>query len=232
MPASFRNWESVSGRCRPLLLGLEGWWNLRGGPACLRPWAARPTHSLCDSRPWLILKTSCRFATVHLVIFQSVGFVQGESDHERTRRHTAAAVAAFKGSGPKIGPIATAPDRLQRLRIYSHSSLVYWWPLWVVGYLMNVDHLLARSGVPAWGEPETGVHPKYNPWMIFFLVLFLVLVITNFWLRGPGLGHRDHGAVLFTVLLAYVGWWDEVFGWVWPAADPPEPGSLFLVFPP
>ena len=48
---------------------------------------------------------------------------------------------------------------------------------------------------------------------IFFLVLFLVIVITNFSVRGLASGMVIMGVVLVTVLLAYFGWWDEVFSW-------------------
>jgi hypothetical protein len=115
---------------------------------------------------------------------------------------------------PSLLPMTevAAPDHLQRLRIYSHSSLVYWWPVWVVGYLMTLITYWQGHWYQL-GESQTWVHPSNNPGMIFFLVFFLVLVITNFSVRGLASGIVIMGAVLLTVVLAYVGWWDEVFRW-------------------
>src|SRR5438477_5415323 len=36
-------------------------------------------------------------------------------------------------------PLPTRPDTEPReVRIYSHSALFYWWPVWVCGYLMAI----------------------------------------------------------------------------------------------
>ena len=107
------------------------------------------------------------------------------------------------------------PDRapvLHRLRIYSHSSLFYWWPVWVVGYVMALITYAEGQGYQL-GRSQTWVHPSSNPGLLFFLVLFLVLVITNFSVRGLASGMVIMGAVLLAVVLAFVGWWDEVFTW-------------------
>lgn len=107
------------------------------------------------------------------------------------------------------------PDKHEaqrRVRIYSHSSLFYWWPVWVVGYVMALvtygqgqEHLI--------GQTQTWIHPSSNLGLMFFVVLFLVIMITNFSVRGLASGMVIMGAILATVLLAYIGWWDEVFSW-------------------
>lgn len=100
----------------------------------------------------------------------------------------------------------------QNLRIYSHSSLVYWWPAWVVGYVM-------AALTYWWGQPDLigqtreWFHPSSNLGVIFFLTLLLVILITNVSVRGLASGLVVMGAVLVTVLLAYFGWWDEILGW-------------------
>jgi hypothetical protein len=63
------------------------------------------------------------------------------------------------------------------------------------------------------GERQSWVHPSSNLGLLFFLCLFLVIVITNFSVRGLASGMVIMGVVLLTVLLAYVGWWDNVFSW-------------------
>jgi hypothetical protein len=63
------------------------------------------------------------------------------------------------------------------------------------------------------GQSPTWIHPSSNPGLLFFFVLFLVIVITNFSVRGMASVVVVLGAAFVTLLLAYVGWWDEVFGW-------------------
>lgn len=104
------------------------------------------------------------------------------------------------------------PGPLQRLRIYSHSPLVYWWPVWLAGYVMALLTYWQGEGYQ-FGQDQIWVHPSNNPGLIFFLVFFLVLVITNFSVRGLASGIVILGVALVTVLLALVGWWDEVFRW-------------------
>ena len=101
------------------------------------------------------------------------------------------------------------------LRIYSHSSLFYWWPVWVVGYVMAL--LTYWAGKPeqieAIGQAREWIHPSSNLGVVFLLVLFLVILITNFSVRGMASGMVIMGGALLTVVLAYVGWWDEIFLW-------------------
>lgn len=35
-------------------------------------------------------------------------------------------------------PLPEKPKPMSELKVYSHSSLVYWWPVWAVGYLMAI----------------------------------------------------------------------------------------------
>jgi hypothetical protein len=115
-------------------------------------------------------------------------------------------------------PQQLVPDKPQvhrKLRIYSHSTLFYWWPVWMVGYVMAL--LTYWNGKPEQiedvGRAREWIHPSNNLGVVFFLVLFLVILITNFSVRGLRVGMVILGAVLLTVVLAYVGWWDEVFSW-------------------
>jgi hypothetical protein len=135
-----------------------------------------------------------------------------------------AAPAVLPQSQPPAKPIEagrTAPSESKtvvarrQLRIYSHSSLFYWWPVWAVGFVMAF--LTYWSGKPeqieAIGRAQEWIHPSSNLGVIFFLVLFTVILITNFAVRGLASGMVVMGGILLTVVLAYVGWWDAVFSW-------------------
>lgn len=107
-------------------------------------------------------------------------------------------------------PDATPCD--QHLRIYSHSTLLYWWPVWVVGYIMALITYGEGHGYQL-GQNQSWIHPSSNLGLMFFGVLFLIIVITNYSVRGMGSGIVILGLALVTVLLAYIGWWDEIFAW-------------------
>jgi hypothetical protein len=63
------------------------------------------------------------------------------------------------------------------------------------------------------GQTMTWIHASSNPGLIFFLVLILVILITNFVLRGMASGLVLMGLAITVLLLAYFGWWDAIFGW-------------------
>ena len=109
-------------------------------------------------------------------------------------------------------PVEEEPVEHAELILVSHSPLVYWWPVWVVGYVMY--------GLTWWyGEPlvvggeAVRVHPGSSLGVLFFLVLFLVVVISNISVRGYASGMVVLGIITVTVILAYFGWWGAILGW-------------------
>ena len=101
------------------------------------------------------------------------------------------------------------------IRIYSHSSLLFWWPVWVVGYVMAA--LTYWHGkdqhVESFGQVLEWVHPDNNLGVFYFLTLFLIIMITNFSVRGLASGMVLMAVALLTVVLAWLGLWKEVFHW-------------------
>lgn len=91
---------------------------------------------------------------------------------------------------PTLPVEAETPASQRELRIYSHSSILYWWPVWAVGYLMAF--LTYSHGNPAQNEAaeqaQTWIHPSNSLGVVFVLVLFLVILITNFSVRGLASG--------------------------------------------
>lgn len=101
---------------------------------------------------------------------------------------------------------------VSELKIYSHSSLVYWWPVWAVGYLMAILTYSLGQQYQI-GQDSEWFHTSSNLGVFYFLTLLLVILITNVSVRGLASGMLILGAALVTVLLAYFGWWDEIFSW-------------------
>src|SRR5262245_21726741 len=61
---------------------------------------------------------------------------------------------------PSAQPALPASPAKHEIRIISHSTLFYWWPVWAVGFLMSL--ITAFSGevmavVPNGTTPQTGV---------------------------------------------------------------------------
>jgi hypothetical protein len=124
---------------------------------------------------------------------------------------------------PRLAPVVREEQRpapveskkqqpLRKLRIYSHSSLFYWWPVWAVGYVLvlltywqGLEHQI--------GQTTTRIYPSSIPGLVFFLVLFLVILITNVVLRGLASAMVVMGLGIVTLVAAYLGWWAGIFGW-------------------
>jgi len=98
------------------------------------------------------------------------------------------------------------------LTIYSHSPLLYWWPVWVMGYAMAIlTYWQGHRHVI--GQDRELYHPSSNLGVIYLLTLFLVILITNVSLRGLASGLVIMLGVVATLLLAVFDMWDVVLGW-------------------
>jgi hypothetical protein len=99
------------------------------------------------------------------------------------------------------------------LRIYSHSNLYYWWPVWVVGFLMALLTWLQGVPVQIADIPEH-FHPSGSVGIVFLVTLFLVILMTNISMRGTASVVAVLTIILVTVLLAWFGWWTVILDWV------------------
>lgn len=134
-----------------------------------------------------------------------------------TENHPASAQAQPAVAPPQPVEYKPPPETeeakpVSELKIYSHSSLVYWWPVWAVGYLMAILTYWQGEQVQV-GQDREWFHASSNLGVFFFLTLFLVIIITNVSVRGLVSGLVLMGVVLVAVLLAYFGWWDAVLAW-------------------
>jgi hypothetical protein len=95
------------------------------------------------------------------------------------------------------------------LRIYSHSTFFYWWPVWLTGYIMALVTRLDGELINV-GGTEVWVHKSKNLGVLFTLIFFLVILITNVTLRGLASVVAILAIAFGSLLLAYMGWWDTV----------------------
>lgn len=63
------------------------------------------------------------------------------------------------------------------------------------------------------GQTKTFIHQSSNLGLIFFGVLFLVILVTNYSVRGLASGIVIMGLVLTFVLMLYFNVWESFFGW-------------------
>jgi hypothetical protein len=120
----------------------------------------------------------------------------------------APAVMAPAGSTVSINRPAT--PQVEQLRIYGHSNLIYWWPVWLTGFIMAFLTWMDPTPVSiGQGRQELFLASK-NPGVIFAVVLFLVILITNTQARGLASVVVVLAFLFATVLIAYMGWWESI----------------------
>jgi hypothetical protein len=97
--------------------------------------------------------------------------------------------------------------------IYSHSPLFYWWPVWLTGYIMAVLTWFNGEKVQI-GTSEVWFDRSKNVGVLFTLVFFLVILITNVTVRGLASVVVLLALAFAAVCLAYFGLWEDLFNWM------------------
>ena len=99
---------------------------------------------------------------------------------------------------------------LPELKLISHSTIFYWWPVWVVGYVIAaLSYALGREVYVSGGDMDT-LHPSETLGFLYVLLILLVIVFTNVRLRGVYSMAVVLALGFFAVLFAWFGWWDEI----------------------
>ena len=108
----------------------------------------------------------------------------------------------------------TLPDptrTLPELKIYSHSTLIYWWPVWMAGYIMAAITYFAGGTIELDQVRNEYLHPSSAPGVTFVMILMLAIIFTNVKIRGIYSLAFVLAISFVFVLLAWFGWWDEIF---------------------
>jgi len=103
--------------------------------------------------------------------------------------------------------------QLPDLKIFSHSRLLYWWPVWVLGYFFAFLTYVQGQVVELNGV-QMYMHPSKNLGVVYTVVFMLVILFTNVSLRGIISVVTILAVMFLTVLFAYLGWWDEILRWI------------------
>lgn len=103
------------------------------------------------------------------------------------------------------------PNALPELVLYSRSTVFYWWPIWVIGYIMALITLVGGERFTLSNGREILVHPNTGVGITFIVILTLIMLFTNVKLRGIYSVVMILAAAFVTVLFAWLGWWDRIF---------------------
>ncbi len=116
------------------------------------------------------------------------------------------------------------------IRIYSHSPLLYWWPVWAVGFVMAVwsyldnyhmamvppdsvvqeRRLTAPEGTRL-DAPLVHVARSPLPGAVFVATLLLVIVFSNASLRGTWALLFAVSVLALALLLSWLRWWGALY---------------------
>jgi len=102
---------------------------------------------------------------------------------------------------------------VEELRVYSHSTFFYWWPVWVTGYIIAVLTRIHGQTVQI-GDTVVWMDSSKNMGVLFTLIFFVVILITNITLRGLASAVLILAIAFLALLLAYFGWWEDVLRWM------------------
>jgi hypothetical protein len=124
-------------------------------------------------------------------------------------------------------PSSTPPDRpdavavynvarpgavtgVDHIVVYGHSNLFYWWPVWLLCFILAAVTYAggAEPGLP--GEAVRGNAPG----AVFVVTLLAVAVSSTVILRGMLSVLAAVATVAVAVSFAWFGWWEEIFGYL------------------
>lgn len=120
-------------------------------------------------------------------------------------------------SGPPPGAVAVytvdrpgAGKEVDHVVVYGHSNLFYWWPVWLVSFIL--------AGVTYAGGAEPGLPGEVvrgnAPGAVFVVTLLAVALSSTVLLRGMMSVLAAVAAVAVAVTFAWFGWWDDIFGFL------------------
>src|SRR6516165_287985 len=94
----------------------------------------------------------------------------------------------------------------QQVNIYSHSTLLYWWPAWAFGFIVWLINL----GQERFLSSDHHVPTNSALGLSYISMLLLLIIFTNVRLRGIKSVVVILAVGFVAVVLAWLGWWGEI----------------------
>jgi hypothetical protein len=98
----------------------------------------------------------------------------------------------------------------QSVIVRQHSTILYWWPLWLVGFLFGILSFAFGERVE-FGGHSMWFHPSPNLGVIYVTVFAVVFLRTSLVLRGIVSLLVMLAAVVLVLVLSLFGWWNHLF---------------------
>jgi hypothetical protein len=111
-----------------------------------------------------------------------------------------------------IGQAQVEATKTPQVIIYGHSWLFYWWPVWVLGYVMALLTWLHPVGVQI-GNFSVLVSSSTSLGVIYALTILLTILITNTKMRGVASLVVVLVIGFLVLLFAYLDWWPDILAW-------------------
>ena len=109
-------------------------------------------------------------------------------------------------------PLAEELDRRPTMYIIGHSSFFYWWPVWVIGYVMAGLTYAANNHVVI-GDGSYLINPNKELGVIYTVVFFLVILVTNVTMRGVYSLVALLVVAVLILLASVFHWWPTILDW-------------------
>jgi len=114
----------------------------------------------------------------------------------------------------QISGIPNPGDELPSLRIYSRSTIFYWWPVWLVGFIFAIITYFKGGVIDVDEVRREWFHPSSALGLTYIMVLMTVITFSNLTVRGIYSITLILTIALVTVLFAWIGWWNDIFYFV------------------
>jgi hypothetical protein len=124
-------------------------------------------------------------------------------------------------------------QHLPDIKIYSHSPILYWWPVWALGFVLALvtafdgGHMAylppgtqavdGKLVAPAGGDAlKPQEHMARNPYLgtVFFLTILVVFVCSNVQMRGLWEWVGVLVIALVITLISLYGLWETLLDWL------------------
>lgn len=119
-----------------------------------------------------------------------------------------AASTTVATSGSPTDVNLTRPKIIKDIKVYGHSTILYWWPAWAFGYVFAMLNVGQETYYPR----DPGSLPSSTIGLTYLVLLFLLIVVTNVRLRGTKSVGVLLGIGFIAMLIAWLGWWNDIVG--------------------
>ena len=105
-----------------------------------------------------------------------------------------------------VGRALPRTEAQQQITIYSHSTLLYWWPAWAFGFIIAI----LNAGQEKFLATAPDARPSSALGLTYLSILLLLIVFTNVRLRGVNSILALTAVAFVAVLLGWLGLWDDI----------------------